>query len=641
MKIFLCASGETTLFAANELSRLICGMGNPAPEIVTDAKYDASVAGLYLGLFSDFPHLKAKTDNPSRFDDEIQIEIANGSGVIAGLCPRSILIAIYRFASELGCKFVTVGKIGEKLVKSDISCACVSLHETPSYRHRGVCIEGSVSIENVAEMIDFLPKVGMNSYFLQFRESHTFYDRWYSHTFHPTLQTPGSFSVEDARGAIAEAAKEMSKRGILYHAVGHGWTCEPFGVAGLGWDTWTEPLSDEAREAFAMVNGKRDLWGGIPINTQACFSNPTVRKKILENICEYIHAHPTVDVLHFWLGDGFSNHCECDGCKKHRPSDFYVMMLNELDEMLEAQGLNTRIVFLIYVDLLWPPVEFKLNNPDRFLIMFAPITRTYRASFRPEGELPQITDYQRNAGWDVLPVEVSMNVAYLNAWQKIFGGDGFDYDYHYMWAHIKDPGCINLARTLSEDIFNLKNLGLNGFISCQLGRVMFPNALNMVTMGKTLWNRSTDFDALCEEYFADCYGDDAQAVLEYMTKLSDMYFSLELERAMWRLNEFSDAEKKAEICLAIIDLISEFTAKFKAKADGNTFFAWLMEHAWIYSDYTRVIRHLFLGENDTAFKLIDELCDKAFLREDKYQSVFDPWEFAKTAKEDLDPIRKK
>lgn len=640
MKIFLCTDGEAIKFAAAELSRLISQMGNPIPEIVYNAEYNPSCDGIYLGCFDAFSNLSASTSNPSRFDDEIQIEVTNGVGIIAGLCARSVLIAVYRYAKELGCRFLTVGKNGEKIPKIDISKCSVSLHETPSYRHRGVCIEGAVSKENVAEMIDFLPKVGMNSYFLQFRESHTFYDRWYSHTFNPKLEKTGSFSIADARQAISEAAEEMSKRGILYHAVGHGWTCEPFGVAGLGWDKWTEPLSDEAREAFALVNGKRDLWGGIPINTQACYSNPKVRKKIIENICEYIHEHPTVDVLHFWLGDGFSNHCECDGCKEHIPSDFYVMMLNELDETLTAQGLDTRIVFLIYVDLLWPPIEEKINNPDRFLIMFAPITRTYRKSFRPDGELPEITQYQRNAGWDVLPVDVAMNVAYLKAWQKLFYGDGFDYDYHYMWAHIKDPGCINLARTLFEDIVNLQNLGLNGFISCQLGRVMFPNALNMVTMGNTLWNRDADFDKMCTEYFNDCYGEHADAVLSYMKKLSDMYFSLELERAMARLDKFDDAAKKADICLEIIDLISDFTSEFSKYADEHIFFAWLMEHAWIYTDYTHMLRALFLSDNETAFKLFDALHEKIFEHEDKYQSIFDPWEFVKTGKEDFEPIRK-
>ena len=53
------------------------------------------------------------------------------------------------------------------------------------------------------------------------------------------------------------------------------------------------------------------------------------------------------------------------------------MLLNEIDERLTALGLDTRLAFLIYFELLWPPVTQHLKNPDRFILMFAPITRTY------------------------------------------------------------------------------------------------------------------------------------------------------------------------------------------------------------------------------------------------------------------------
>ncbi len=635
MKIYLCAADQTAKFAAAELSRLIFEMGNSAPEIIYDCTYSPKNDGIYLGVFENFSCIIPITKEPTALDDEVYIDMNGTSGIIAGLCPRSMLIAVYRYATELGCRFLTVGKAGEKIPNIDIQTSKASVHEAPSYRHRGICIEGAVSVENVVEMIDFIPKIGMNSYFLQFRESHIFFDRWYSHTFNPILEKKGSFTVDQAREAISVAAREMSKRGILYHAVGHGWTCEPFGVPGLGWDKWTQPLPEEARDAFAMINGKRGLWENTPINTQACYSNANVRKKILENVCEYIEAHPTVDVLHFWLADGFGNHCECEGCKKHRPSDFYIMLLNELDEMLTERKLNTRIVFLIYVDLLWPPIEMTLNNPDRFIIMFAPITRSYRKSFRSDSELPPITDYVRNAGFEAMPTEVSLNVAYLKEWQKIFDGDGFDYDYHYMWAHIKDPGCVRLAKILHEDIQNLKNIGLNGFISCQLGRVMFPNALNLTVMGRTLWKRDTDFEEVCTEYFNDCYGDKGAQVLEYMKNLSEMYYYLELEGTIKKVYYSEDAPVKSAMCSKITDMIKSFMSEFSKYYDDSIFFKWLIEHASIYIDYTNVLKARFDHDKELLLKRYGELQHKIFLNEDKYQSVFDPWEFTRTGNSDF------
>ena len=76
-----------------------------------------------------------------------------------------------------------------------------------------------------------------------------------------------------------------------------------------------------------------------------------------------------MDLLHVWLADGTNNQCECADCAKHLPSDLYVLLLNELDEKFTAAGIDTKIVFLIYVDLLWPPKEYVIKNRDRFLIM--------------------------------------------------------------------------------------------------------------------------------------------------------------------------------------------------------------------------------------------------------------------------------
>jgi len=70
--------------------------------------------------------------------------------------------------------------------------------------------------------------------------------------------------VAKVREMIHTIETDIATRDLLYHAVGHGWTCEPFGVPGLGWDAYEGPVPEEAKRAFALVNGKRELWGGIP-----------------------------------------------------------------------------------------------------------------------------------------------------------------------------------------------------------------------------------------------------------------------------------------------------------------------------------------------------------------------------------------
>jgi hypothetical protein len=66
-------------------------------------------------------------------------------------------------------------------------------------------------------------------------------------------------------------------------------------------------------------------------------SNPEARTIVAKYITKYAKEHLNVDYLHVWLADATGNHCECDECKKKIPSDWYVMLLNEIDERLTAE----------------------------------------------------------------------------------------------------------------------------------------------------------------------------------------------------------------------------------------------------------------------------------------------------------------
>ena len=334
---------------------------------------------------------------------------------------------------------------------------------------------------------------------------------------------PEEFSPKKAEEIIADVVNEIEKRDILYHAVGHGWTCEPFGISCLGWEKpedEQEP-TDEVRQYLAEINGERKFWRGGPINTNLCYGNPEVRRIITEDIANYAETHPEIDILHFWLADGWNNHCECELCRNTRPADFFVDMLNDVDRLFTERNISTRIVLLIYVDLLWPPVERKILNPDRFMLMFAPITRTYSTTFAVTGELPAISAYERNKL--VMPESVEENIAFLKAWQDVFAGDSFDFDYHIMWDHYYDPGYYQISKTLYEDIKGLKDVGLNGYVSCQTQRSYFPTGLPMVVMGRALWDSSLDFDRITEDYMSGAFGPDGELAREYLAKLSELF----------------------------------------------------------------------------------------------------------------------
>src|SRR5215213_8912871 len=529
IRIAIVDDHPTIMFAAAELQRCLArATGQPVDVLERDA-IGREMPVLWLGLAQHFPGVAlppAAASADARFDDAISIATEAASGVICGDNPRSVLLAVYRYLHLLGCRWVRPGADGEYIPAVDLARTAVRLAEVPSYRHRGICIEGAVSFEHVRDLIDWMPKVGLNAYFIQFREGFTFFDRWYSHMEHPSDQTPG-FTVEQARALVGQVAAESKKRDLIYHAVGHGWTCEPFGIAGLGWEYPPEPVPPEAVQYLALVQGQRALWQGIPLNTSLCYSNPTVRQIMTDAVVAYAQQHPEIDLLHFWLADGANNQCECEHCAPTRPSDFYVMMLNDIDRKLSALRLNTRIVFLAYFDLLWPPEHERIQNPDRFVLMFAPITRTYSKTFSTDQAVPALPRFERNKL--SFPHSIEQNLAFLQAWQAQLirdGGqpvDSFDFDYHLMWDHYRDPGYIQIARVLHDDLQLLDSIGLDGFNSCQVQRAFFSTGLPMAVMGWTLWDKTRDFDTMARDYFAAAFGPDGQAALVYLTQLSRLF----------------------------------------------------------------------------------------------------------------------
>lgn len=619
---------KTISFASDELRKYIKLIDCDAEAAIINVDgYDTALSGaLWVGIDSAFSE-KLPEVECDELDDAILIDVADGRGVITGTNPRSVLIAVYRFLSEVGCAWVRPGKDGEIIPGKDLSQVSVKVCEKASYRHRALCIEGAVSFEHVMDTIDWLPKVGMNGYFNQFMVPYTFFDRWYRHRNNPFL-TPEPASVKEVAGMVRQHIQEIKKRGMLYHAAGHGWTCEPFGIEGNSWDVKDYFISEEVKPLLALVNGKRELWGGVPLNTNLCYSNPKVRDTITSAIADYCENHPEVDYLHFWLADGFNNHCECENCKDTIPADYYVMMLNELDQKLTRKGIDTKIVFLIYVDLLWEPKTERINNPDRFVLMFAPITRTYSKAFGnvdPNAKV-ELKPYVRNKL--VMPKSVEENLTRLGRWQQQFKGDSFDFDYHFMWDHYLDPGYYHIAHILCQDMKNLRKIGLNGMVSCQAQRVYFPTGLGMYVMAQTLWNEDVDFDSTVKKYLATAYGEDGKAVKNYLEKLSELFDPpyLRMEREV--VNEAS-AMRYASI--------PEFVEDFKPVIDRNILSAacfnvrksweYLKYHAEVCISLSKVLAAKASGDMDTAIKLWEDVKTYVQKNELELNRVLDVFEF--------------
>jgi len=497
--IFSSEQSEPVVFAASELSAYLNRM----------------LAGEKGGLTVN---LVVRPDKKTDLPDWFSVELDGSEGCVAGNTGRSVLLGVYDCLRRLGCRFLAPGRAGEMVPAVSREMLSMKYEHRASFYHRGVCIEGADSRENVLEFIDWLPKIGYNSFFLQFKSPYIFYARWYQHRGNPRKE-PEPFTQADALAWMEEAEREIERRGLLLHKVGHGWTGEVLGCEAQSWDA-AEPLRPEKQPLAALVDGARELYKGVPANTNLCFYSGDAVENFAALVADYAKVHKNVDYLHIWLADAYNNVCECDGCRQTTPSDQYVELLNEIDRRLTKEGLDTKIVFLLYQELLWPPVRAKLRNSERFVLMFAAISRTFECSYQVEEKLPDIPVYERNH--IILPTSLLENLAFLRGWQEQFQGDSFVYDYPLGRAHYGDLGYVKLARVISGDVKQLKKLGLNGYISCQELRAGLPNFFPNYVLGRTLMDENLDVNNLMEEYFSAAYGEDWPVVADFLFQLSSL-----------------------------------------------------------------------------------------------------------------------
>ena len=455
---------------------------------------------------------------PRDDNDAFRIDMTQSGGSITGSNARSVLLGVYDYLHHLGCRFLTPVKETEVIPRITTEKLPAHYEKHASFKHRGICIEGANSVENILDFIDWLPKVGYNSFFLQFKVPYIFLSRWYHHDENP-LKDAEPYTIADAIVHMTQLEQEISKRSLLLHKFGHGWTGEVLGSDTVGsWNAVKTQVSPERLSMAAQVDGKRGFYMGIPANTNLCFSNPETTDTFADLVLSYARKNPSVDYLHIWLADEYNNICECEDCCKTTISDQYVALLNEIDRRLTEEGLPTRLVFLLYQELLWPAVRERLRNPNRFLLMFAPISRTFERSYDLGDVSDSIPDFVRNQ--IVLPTKLSENLAFLKAWQTQFSGEGFVYDYPLGRAHYGDFGYVHISRIIGQDIKKLRQMGLDGYISCQELRASSPNMLPNYVMGNLLFQEDANVEVVIQEYFDAAYPEQPELAKNYLEQLS-------------------------------------------------------------------------------------------------------------------------
>ena len=521
-KIYKITSNTTVDFAAEELKKYLRMMMPYSNEI--SIKYDPDAKdGLRLGLMSDLG-LDTSEATDLELDDIIHIDTDGENGIIAGSNPRSVLLAVYRYLTENGCRWLFPGIDGEFIPVNDVKAT--KYHKMADCRYRGQCNEGAEFQPNMMEAIDFTPKIGMNVFMIEFDNPKAYYNYYYDHRGNPA-RDPEPVNAITVMQWKRQCEAEIAKRGLQFHDMGHGWTAEPFGLSSTeGWEAdFNAKIPEETRKYLAFYNGKRDLYKGVALNTQFCMSNPEARTIVAKYITKYAREHLNVDYLHVWLADATGNHCECDECRKKTPSDWYVMLLNEIDELLSAEGLNTRIVFICYTDTTWAPLTERIKNRNRFSFMLAAITRTYTKSV-PQEKVPEmpLEPFKLNAkGNEGLPKTVDEYLLHARRWQETGECPSLVYEYHFWLHQYRDPGMMAFSKVIHDDVKGYRVNGFNGLIEDGSQRSFFPNGFNFYVYAATLFDTSVDYEELKKDYFTTAYGEIADDVINYLTKITEAF----------------------------------------------------------------------------------------------------------------------
>ena len=142
-------------YAAEELKKYLRMMMPECGDI--KISYNPTAAdGFRLGLMQDFG-LDVSDADDAELDDIVYIDCDEVGGIIAGDNPRSVLLAVYEYLRQMGCRWLFPGVDGEFIPMQDIKP--VKYRHLATTRYRGWCNEGSEYQQCMLDAIDFIPKV--------------------------------------------------------------------------------------------------------------------------------------------------------------------------------------------------------------------------------------------------------------------------------------------------------------------------------------------------------------------------------------------------------------------------------------------------------------------------------------------------
>jgi len=612
--IYKITSNPVVDFSAEELKKYLRMMMPRCGEIAIAYKPDAT-DGFRLGLMEDFG-LDTSEAKDQKLDDILHIDTDCNGGIIAGNNYRSILQAVYKYLTLNGCRWLFPGVDGEFIPIRNIEPT--KYHKMADCRYRGQCNEGAESQQAMLETIDFSPKIGLNVYMLEFDIPKIYYDWYYDHKNNTANREKEPVTADTVLQWKRACEAEIAKRGLQFHDMGHGWNAEAFGISSVG--GWTKDannhIPEETRKYLAEINGVRGLFKDVALNTNFCMSNPEARKIVVDAVAKYAEENRHVGVLHVWLADGQRNHCECEVCRTKTPSDWYVVLMNDIDAELTRRGIDNRIGICVYSDTAYEPTCEHINNPDRFTIILGAITRSYTYSVPKDPVVEKLTPFVLNKSGRLETQEEY--IVRLKLWKNFVPSSCVSYEYHFWKPQFYAPGVLSFAKRLYEDVRSYVDNGFEGLIEDGSQRSFFPNSFSFYTYAATLFDNDLDFEELKKDYFQHAYGDQWETVLKYLETIDELmpHSYMEAIHTAKKPNSFYNPAMEEKL-LAVEEATRKFDEQFMEHRNmpyrvQTVAMRLLTEHTEFCRRLAKAMALKCLGKDDEAKELATELLFKDF-----------------------------
>lgn len=394
---------------------------------------------------------------------------------------RAVLYAVYAFLERLGCRWLAPAlgfyEGAHEIVprRSDLTFNLDrDVVTRPALAFRKLYVEEGLShtVENLRQMIDWMPRAGFNTLVVPL-----------------DYQGSGRVKWDNWRDVLTP---ELRRRGIIIEVGGHGY--QNFLNARME----DGRLFREHPEWFGMdETGRRSR----ARNRVVCSSNSDAVARLERGVLDYLAGRPEIEIFDFWAPDG-ARWCECEKCQAlGSPSQRHALLVAKVAAAVRRERPDVRLECIAYSSYLEPPAEVSFDKS--VLVDFCPIAQCFER---------QIDDPRSGVN--------AKYVQALRAWLKVFPGDISIYSYYRKYAWNSLP--VILPHYMGHDLRFYRKLGVHGVSTYAEPGDWATYELNHYVLGRLAWDPDADVDALVKDFYVARYGQAAAPAEAALRTLADV-----------------------------------------------------------------------------------------------------------------------